>query len=165
MQWTADRHGGFSRARSIVRPAISDAVYGYRTVNVADQRRDPDSLLNWTERIIRTRKECQEISWGEFTVLRTNAPEVLALRYDWRGTSLLTLHNFVDRSLKVKLRVESARAQPLVEVFDRRHSLARPDGTHLISMEPYAWRWFRVGSSDNTLNRSDLSVTRELEVR
>jgi hypothetical protein len=28
---------------------------------VADQRRDPDSLLNWTERRIRARKELSEI--------------------------------------------------------------------------------------------------------
>ena len=67
---------------------INDKVYGYRKVNVADQRRDPQSLLNWTERMIRARKECPEISWGNFVVLRTNVPEVLALRYDWRDTSL-----------------------------------------------------------------------------
>ena len=35
--------------------------------------------------VLRTRRECPEISWGEFTVLRTNVPEVLAMRYDWRN--------------------------------------------------------------------------------
>jgi maltose alpha-D-glucosyltransferase/alpha-amylase len=94
MQWTAGRHAGFSRARRVVRPVINDKVYGYKRVNVAQQRRDPDSILNWTERVIRTRKECPEISWGHYVVLRTSAPEVLAIRYDWRDTSLLTLHNF-----------------------------------------------------------------------
>jgi maltose alpha-D-glucosyltransferase/alpha-amylase len=53
MQWTSGRHGGFSRARRIVRPVVNDKVYGYRRVNVADQRRAPQSLLNWTERMIR----------------------------------------------------------------------------------------------------------------
>jgi maltose alpha-D-glucosyltransferase/alpha-amylase len=62
MQWTRGRHGGFSRAKKIVRPVIGDAVYGYAKVNVADQRRDPHSLLNWTERMIRMRRECPEIS-------------------------------------------------------------------------------------------------------
>ena len=94
MQWTPDRHGGFSRARRVVRPVISDKVYGYKRVNVAEQRRDPESMLNWTERMIRARKECPEISWGSFVVLRTNVPEVLAMRYDWRDTSLVTVHNF-----------------------------------------------------------------------
>ena len=94
MQWTSDPHAGFSRARRVVRPVIDDEKFGYRRVNVADQRRDPESLLNWTERMIRTRKECPEISWGDYRLLRTNVPEVLAMRYDWRNTSLVTLHNF-----------------------------------------------------------------------
>jgi maltose alpha-D-glucosyltransferase/alpha-amylase len=77
MQWTSDRHAGFSGATRVIRRVINDSVYGYRTVNVADQRRDPESMLNWTQRIIRARKECPEISWGNFIILRTNVREVL----------------------------------------------------------------------------------------
>jgi maltose alpha-D-glucosyltransferase/alpha-amylase len=160
MQWTDERNGGFSRARTIVRPVIDDATYGYRTVNVAVQRRDPQSLLNWTERMIRTRKECPEISWGSFVVLRTTVPEVLALRYDWRDTSLVTLHNFSDRKQKVGLRVDGQRGNVLVEVFNGQHSKVQNDGKHHIPLDAYAWRWFRVGAADNTLDRSDLNLTR-----
>jgi len=159
MQWTAERHGGFSSARRVVRPVISDDEYGYERVNVAEQRRDPGSLLNWTERIIRMRKECPEISWGGFTVLRTNAPEVLALRYDWRGTSLLTLHNFADKSHTVTLRVGGRHDDVLTEVFADHHSRRHNDGAHRIRLAPYGWRWYRVGSEDNTLNMSDLTLT------
>ena len=160
MQWTSERHGGFSRARRIVRPAIDDPVYGYEKVNVADQRRDPDSLLNWTERVIRARKECPEISWGDFAVLRTTVPEVLAMRYDWRQTSMVTLHNFSNHEQKLRLRVGAERDDILVEVFDGRHSRRHSDGQHRITLEPYAWRWYRVGAPDNVLDRSDLSVSR-----
>jgi maltose alpha-D-glucosyltransferase/alpha-amylase len=165
MQWTSDPHGGFSRARKVIRPAITDPVFGFEQVNVGAQRRDPDSLLNWTERMIRTRRECQEISWGEYTVLRTNVVEVLALQYDWRGTSLVTLHNFSDRTHKVRLSVGSRRGEMLVEVFNARHSRAQNDGAHRITLEPYAWRWFRVGAADNTLDRSDLNLTSDKAVR
>ena len=161
MQWTSERHGGFSRARRVVRPVISDAVYGYERVNVAGQRRDSESLLNWTERVIRTRKECPEISWGQFVVLRTSVPEVLALRYDWRNTSLLTLHNFSNRRIRVKTKPGSANGGLLVDVFDAHHSRAENDGTHRISLEPYGWRWFRLGAADNVLNRSDLDLMNE----
>ena len=165
MQWTGGPHAGFSRAKKIVRPVIADQVYGYEKVNVADQRRDPESLLNWTERMIRTRKECPEISWGDYTVLRTDVNEVLALRYDWRGTSLVTLHNFSDRAQKVRLKVGCPRDGMLMEVFNDRHSRAANDGMHRITMEPYAWRWFRVGAADSTLDRSDLNLTANKEVR
>jgi maltose alpha-D-glucosyltransferase/alpha-amylase len=157
MQWTAERHGGFSGANRVVRPVIGDDVYGYEKVNVADQRRDPHSLLNWTERMIRMRKECPEISWGDFSVLRTDAPEVLAIRYEWRETAMLTLHNFSGKAQKLKLRVTGPQGDTLVEVFDGRHSRAHNDGLHLIALDGYAWRWYRVGTGDNVLSRSDLS--------
>ena len=66
MQWTAERHGGFSTRAADRAAGHRRPVYGYQRVNVADQRRDPHSLLNWTERMIRMRKECPEISWGDF---------------------------------------------------------------------------------------------------
>jgi maltose alpha-D-glucosyltransferase / alpha-amylase len=165
MQWTDEPHGGFSRARKVVRPAIDDEVFGFEQVNVAMQRRDTNSLLNWTERMIRMRKECPEISWGNFCVLRTNVPQVLAMRYDWRETSLLTLHNFANGVETVKLKVGCANDDLLVEVFDGKHSRVQNDGMHRIRLEPYAWRWFRVGATDNILNRSDLTVTADKKVR
>jgi len=154
MQWTNERHGGFTRAKAAFRPVNDDAVYGYEKVNVADQRREPSSLLNWTERRIRMRKECPEISWGQYEILRTNAPEVLVMRYDWRGTSLLTLHNFSDRRQRVELDPKVPRGDLLVDVFDENHSRAEPSGAHHIDLPEYGHRWMRVGAPDNALNRS-----------
>jgi maltose alpha-D-glucosyltransferase / alpha-amylase len=158
MQWTGGRNAGFSTAKRIVRPVLTSHDWSYKTLNVAEQRRTPDSLLNWTERVIRARKECPEISWGNFTVLRTNIPEVLALRYDWRNTSLVTLHNFSNHTQQIKLKADTAHGTTLCDVFDMNHSRARNDGQHHIAMEPYAWRWMRVGGADNTLDRSDLDI-------
>jgi maltose alpha-D-glucosyltransferase/alpha-amylase len=153
MQWTPERHGGFSRAERTVRPVIDDDKFGYRVVNVADQRRDPESLLNWTERRIRMRRECPEFGWGDFTVLRIDATEVLAIRYDFRGTSMLTLHNFSPRRQTVGVEPKSPGGGLLVNVFDDKHSRSE-SGVHEITLEPYAHRWYRVGAADNTLNRT-----------
>ena len=54
-------------------------------------------MLNWTERIIRMRKEVPEIEWGDFTELNVRNPAILALRYDWRNNSVLFLHNLHDQ--------------------------------------------------------------------
>jgi maltose alpha-D-glucosyltransferase/alpha-amylase len=66
-----------------VRPCIDDTTYGYRAIDTADQRREPDSLLNWTERRIRMRRECPERSWGEYSVVRTEAPPYGHRWYRW----------------------------------------------------------------------------------
>ncbi len=50
-------------------PVISDGPYGFEHLNAAEQRRDPNSMLNWIERIIRMRKEVPEVGWGDFEVL------------------------------------------------------------------------------------------------
>ena len=158
MQWTSERHGGFSIARRVVRPVIADEVYGFQRVNVAELRRDPHSFLNWTERMIRMRKECPEISWGTLSVLRSSAREVLVIRYDWRGTSLLTLHNFSSRPQTATFKVGCANDDLLVDVFDGKHSRANGDDEHRVRLEGYAWRWFRVGAADNVLHRTELTV-------
>ena len=84
---------------------------------------------------------------------------VLGIRYDWRETSLVTLHNFSDRSRRARLKVGSSQDDMLVDLFNGHHSRVLNDGTHRITLEPYAWRWYRVGSVDNTLDRSVLNVT------
>jgi maltose alpha-D-glucosyltransferase/alpha-amylase len=56
MQWSGDHYGGFSRSSKTLVPIVDDEEHGYKKVNVASMRRDPNSLLNWTERRIRWRK-------------------------------------------------------------------------------------------------------------
>ena len=80
-------------------PVISDGPYGYQHVNAAEQRRDPNSMLNWTERIIRMRKEVPEVGWGAVQGLeRPATTRCSALRYDWRNNSVLFLHNLAERA-------------------------------------------------------------------
>jgi maltose alpha-D-glucosyltransferase/alpha-amylase len=136
-----------------VRPVLDDPVFGYGRVNAADQRRDPASLLNWTERRIRMRKECPELGRGDFTVLKVDAPGVLAIRYDFRGVSMLTVHNFASRRQTVAVDPRCQHGDVLVDVFDDNHSRCKGDA-HAITLPPFAHRWYRVGSADNALNRT-----------
>jgi maltose alpha-D-glucosyltransferase/alpha-amylase len=153
MQWTAERHGGFSRAAEVVRPVIADEVFGYRRVNVADQRRDPDSLLNWQERMIRMRRECPEIGWGDYEILAAGAEAVLALRYDWRNASLLTLHNFSGERQTACVKADGFDPGVLVNTLE--HETLRADqGAFHVPLEPYGYKWYRVGAPDASLDRT-----------
>ena len=66
MQWSTEPHAGFTDERQAGLPVIDKGPYGFRHVNAAKQRRDPNSMLNWTERMMRMRKEVPEIGWGDF---------------------------------------------------------------------------------------------------
>jgi len=159
MQWTSEPYGGFSTSGDIVVPVVSDPEHGYERVNVAAQRRDPDSLLNRTERFIRMRRECPEISWGRYTVLDPNTPEVLVLQYDWRDTSMVVVHNFSDRAQTVSFDVHATAGDLLVDLFDgRSQRAAEGSRTHKIQLEPYGYHWYRAGAVDNALYRAALET-------
>ena len=154
MQWSADRNGGFSSARRTVLPVISDPIYGYKRVNVEAQRRDPHSLLNWMERKIRMRKECPEISWGDWKILNTDASDVLVMEYTWREHSLIVLHNFADQPRAVRIPVSVAGTQVLVDLLWTNDSRASEHGHHEIELEPYGYRWFRARGLDRNVPRA-----------
>jgi maltose alpha-D-glucosyltransferase/alpha-amylase len=153
MQWTADRHGGFSTAKKTVLPVVSEGPFGYQLVNVADQRRDQDSLLNCTERLIRLRKECPEVGWGEHQVLPTGTPAVLALLATWRNNAVLTLHNFDRDAHEIDVRVPGGEALPLNNLLSPEHSQPDERGHHAITLQPFAYRWYRVGPMLDVIKR------------
>src|SRR5204862_1263119 len=137
-------------------PVIDGGPYGYEHINAAIQRRHPDSLLNWTERIIRMRKEVPEVGWGDFAVLPIRDPAVLAMRYDWRNNSVLFVHNLDAKPREVAFSTGLPRDQGerLVNLLTEDHSRADARGAHHVLLEPYGYRWYRVGGLDYLLKRS-----------
>lgn len=156
MQWSTEPHAGFTVAKKPVRPVISGGAYGFEHVNVAAQRRDPDSLLNWTERTLRMRQEIPEVGWGDFKVLPQAQPCVFVVRYEWRNNTVVFVHNLVADPQELEL-VASAMGEggeQLTNVLSEDHSVAGADGRHCFLLEPYGYRWFRVGGLDYLLKRS-----------
>jgi maltose alpha-D-glucosyltransferase/alpha-amylase len=101
MQWSNEPHGGFTKSDKPILPVISGGPYGFEHVNAAIQRRHPESLLNWTERVIRMRKEVPEIGWGDFAILPSRDSAVLIMRYDWRNNSVLLIHNLGSKPREI----------------------------------------------------------------
>ena len=153
MQWSADRHGGFSLAEKTYLPSISAGVWSYERVNVEAQRRDPGSLLTWTGRMIRLRKECPEIGWGSFEVLDPGCDEVLALRYAWRGNALLLLHNFDAQPREAKLKLRRSGAERLSALLHQEEVPVAKSGAVTVPLEALGYRWFRVGPLNYALHR------------
>ncbi|NYZ13235.1 trehalose synthase [Azospirillum sp. RWY-5-1] len=150
MQWSGDPQGGFTTTEKPVHPVIDDGDFGFRRINVARQRRDPESLLNWMERIMRMRKECPEIGLGTHRLLDTGDPALLALRYDWRDNALVVVHNFAGEEKKAVLEPgEKDCTDQLVNVLSDNHSDPDEAGRHHVTLEPYGYRWFRLGRGDH----------------
>jgi maltose alpha-D-glucosyltransferase / alpha-amylase len=160
MQWSTEPNAGFTVSKKPVLPVISKGPYGYEHVNAADQRRDPNSMLNWTERIIRMRKEVPEVGWGDFEVLTTGDPAVLAIRYDWRNNSVVFVHNLdaAPREIAFSTGLEGNASRLLVNLLSNDHSRAGEEGKHKLVLEAYGYRWYRAGGLDYLLKRSDIDA-------
>ncbi|HZU30430.1 MAG TPA: alpha-amylase family glycosyl hydrolase, partial [Candidatus Angelobacter sp.] len=158
MQWSTEPQGGFTKSDKPILPVISGGAYGFEHVNVAQQRLDPDSLMNWMERMIRMRKEAPEIGWGEFVILPTRIPEVLAIRYNWRNNSVVVVHNLsaMPREVFLEIGPNDNDEGCLVNLLSADNSQADANGKHCIMLEPYGYRWYRVGGLDYILKRSSI---------
>jgi len=154
MQWSTEPNAGFTKSDKPVMPVISHGPYAFEHVNVAAQRRDPDSLLDWMERIIRMRKEIPEIGWGDFSFIAAHATDVLIMRYDWRNNSVVCVHNLSPAPREVSFSVEEACT--LINLLSENHSQPLDSGKHRVLLEPYGYRWYRVCGLDYLLKRSPL---------
>lgn len=153
MQWSDEAQAGFSTADTTIHPVIDSGVYSYKQINVEAQRRDPASLLNWTARMIRLRKECPEIGWGSWKILHTGSSKVLGMRYDWRGNSLVVLHNFDEKPHEVRIRPGVQGGERLVDLLAEEESRSSHSGIHKMPIESYGYRWFRVGDLNHIIHR------------
>jgi maltose alpha-D-glucosyltransferase/alpha-amylase len=160
MQWSTEPHAGFTVSEKPCSPLIDDGPYGFEHVNVAKQRRDPASMLNWTERIIRMRKEVPEVGWGDFSVIATRDPAVLVVRYDWRNNSVVFVHNLDEKPREISFAtgLPGDAGKLLVNLLSEDHSNANARGQHTLIMEAYGYRWYRAGGLDYLLKRSDIDV-------
>jgi trehalose synthase len=148
MQWTPAPAAGFTTAPADAscRP-FPEGDYAPAAINVSTQQTDPESLLNWFERLIRLRKAAPEVGWGEYRVIDGGDDAVLVLEYRWDDRTTITVHNLGAKATKVSIPVDAE----VVELHDRFASsppIAAKDGTASIKLAAHGYHWFGV-ESDN----------------
>jgi trehalose synthase len=146
MQWTAGRNGGFSTAApSRVRRPPVEGPFGPEHVNVADQRGDQDSLLNFIALLIRRYRESPELGWSDVTVLDQPHPNVLAHDCRWEERRLVAVHNLSSDSCKVPLQLDGCEPDcTLVDLLQEGVTELDDEGRAEIAMDGYGYRWLRV---------------------
>ncbi|ONI67145.1 trehalose synthase [Kribbella sp. ALI-6-A] len=146
MQWTDGPTGGFSTADPAdLAGLVVEGELSPEHVNVAAQRKDPDSLLNWIKLLIQRYRETPELSWGDCTVLEHESPSVFAHRTECEGGTVVTVHNFADEPATVTLAVAGTGVGVrAVDLLQSNAAEVAEDGTVQLELEPYGCRWFRI---------------------
>lgn len=150
MQWDSSPNAGFSTAPAemLYAPVIADETYGYRRVNVADQRADPDSLWHTIRRMIAARQKGLvfgrgSFTWAELSSLETQV-SVAAYWRTYQDERRLVVNNLSDHPCSV---VVTLPETPSSNPYDLLHEvdMPMPDGNRLlIDLPPYGCRWIRI---------------------
>ncbi|MBE7158283.1 MAG: alpha-amylase family protein [Rhodospirillales bacterium] len=150
MQWNGEPNADFSRASpdKFPRPLVpaDGGPFDYHRVSVQAERRNPDSLLNRLERLIRTRKECPQIGAGHFRLVDTDQPEEVFAHActdgDW---SILMLHNLGSEARPdVQVQLWDDAYDCAIYLFEDR-DIWNIKGRELrVDLAPYGYCWLRL---------------------
>ncbi|MFW6072901.1 maltose alpha-D-glucosyltransferase [uncultured Ralstonia sp.] len=147
MQWSPDRNGGFSRAdpEQLVLPAIMGSLYGYESVNVEAQSRDAHSLLNWTRRMLATRKRHRVFGRGSIHFLQPSNRKVLAyIRALEDEPPMLCVANLSRASQAVELDLSNYAQRVPVELIGGTAFPPVGQLPYLLTLQPYAFFWLEL---------------------
>ncbi|HWX12590.1 MAG TPA: maltose alpha-D-glucosyltransferase [Trinickia sp.] len=151
MQWSSDRNGGFSRAdpEQLVLPPLMGTLYGFDAVNVEAQTRDPHSLLNWTRRMLSTRRSTHTFGRGSTRFLRPANRKILAYLRELEGEPpLLCVANLSRAPQAVELDLSEFAGRVPVEMTADSAFPAIGQLTYLLTFPPYGFLWFLLCKSD-----------------
>jgi maltose alpha-D-glucosyltransferase/alpha-amylase len=105
MQWTAGPGAGFSAAdpADFYLPLIDDPDYAPEQINVADQRDDDNSLLQWVRSMLASRRHHPVFGTGRFELIDLGNPAVLSYRRWNADDDVMVLANFSTVESRVGL--------------------------------------------------------------
>ena len=145
MQWSNTLNAGFSDAEPIelVHPVIAQGPFGYQHLNVEDQSKDPESLLETLKHLFAIRRELGPFLTSTAQVVEVDSPGVLCLRHNDGGAPALVLANLSSTGVDVVL-PEQHRDDWREVVAD--HAYESTSTEEAIHVHGYGYRWFRLGS-------------------
>jgi maltose alpha-D-glucosyltransferase/alpha-amylase len=146
MQWSPDRNAGFSRAdpQQLYLPPIMDPIYGYQSINVEAQSRDPSSLLSWTKRLLAVRKTSQAFGRGLRRFLKPGNRKILAYLREYRDDTILCVANLSRSAQPVELNLTPFKGRIPVEMLGRTAFPPIGDLPYLLTISAYGFYWFRL---------------------
>jgi trehalose synthase len=152
MQWNAGRNGGFSAApKARLRSAVVEGGYGPAHVNVAAQRRDPESLLSFLSTLVRHYRNAPEFGWGDFALLSTPFSSVLAHTLTLDDRQVVLLHNFASEAVVVPFTLPVPDGGGMLNDLFTGESLPLPDSGRMeLPLDGYGYRWLRIVRLDDT---------------
>src|SRR5262249_39792551 len=143
MQWDQTANAGFST----VKPWLP-VTPNYKTHNVADEHKDPDSILNFYRRVLALRHQHPALLDGDYNGLNEDDPNVLAYMRVAQGKNLIVVLNMSAKPQTIQLNVtqhnisSASQLKPLITTSQQ--MTAQPISAPL-NLEPFGVLIAEVG--------------------
>ncbi len=146
MQWSPDRNAGFSSAnpQKLYLPVNIDPAYHYEAINVESQRDNPNSLLNWTKRLVALRKQYKAFGRGTLEFLNPSNQHVLAFFRRYQEETVLVVANLSRFAQAVELDLSKNQGHTPVEVFGRTDFPPVLERFYPLTLGPNSFFWFSL---------------------
>jgi alpha-glucosidase len=136
MQWNSEANAGFSAATPWL--PVGDR---YKSYNVESEKKDPNSILNYYQRVISLRHTNKALLEGKYIALNEDDPNVLSYVRSYKDKNVLVVLNMSNVTQKVNLNLAS-KGVPAKSAKTLLSSFTAPGqvDTSEISVEPFgAW--------------------------
>ena len=146
MQWSPDRNAGFSAAnpQQLYLPVNIDPAYHYEAINVETQESNPNSLLNWTKRLIALRKQYKAFGRGTIEFLQPSNQRVLAFIRRYGDEAILIVVNLSRFAQAVELDLPKFQGCTPVEMFGRTDFPVIGESYYPVTLGPSSFFWFSL---------------------
>lgn len=134
MQWDDSEQAGFTKGISWL--SVND---NYKTINVADQEEDSNSVLNHFKKMTTLRKENPVLVYGKYELLQKEHPQIYAYTRAWEGEKMLVLLNFSEE----RSTIDIAEITPVGEVLINNYDSCDTAGTS-VNLLPYQGVIFKL---------------------
>ena len=93
-QWDNSTNAGFTKGTPWLKVNPN-----YKTINVAAEEKDPNSILNYFRKMVKLRKALPELVYGAYKLLDENNKHVYAYTRTLNNKKVLVVMNFSDKNV------------------------------------------------------------------
>jgi len=134
MQWSNDPNAGFTTGIP-----WNPIPVTYKTYNVADELKDPNSILNWYKQLLALRRANLALLDGDYIALNENDPNVLSYLRKTKNDTVLVVINMsaAPQTLNFKLSKQRFSAKSAKTLLTTQSSLQNNSSIAQLSLEPF----------------------------
>jgi len=135
MQWSSDPNAGFTTGTPWnAIPAT------YKTYNVADELKDPNSILNWYKQLLALRRSSPALLDGDYIGLNEKDPNVFSYLRKTATDAVLVVINMsaTPQTVSFKLSKQRLNVKSAKTLLTTQRSLQNNSSVAQLSLEPFA---------------------------